>query len=97
MKPVRPHHAPQHAELCLEALARRDLGDRISLGGAFGLLHYHDYRPTGRDRARLAVETHLTRIVQYRPLDAIADSHERENAAQARAWYREELLDALLD
>ena len=230
MKPARPDHAPQHAELCLEALTRRGLGDRISLGGAFGLLHYHDYRPTddvdawwepaateeerqqviaairaaleaegqvrvrtwgdvvsiellrgnkktfsfqiarrsarllpsqpapwidvlldsfsdlvankmvalvergaprdfrdvyslchaglttatdcwrlwrerqeqagadtGRDRARLAVETHLARIVQYRPLDAIADPLQRQAAARARAWYRKELLDALMD
>ena len=230
MEPTRPHHTPKYAELCLEAVTRSDLGDRISIGGAFGLLHYHDYRPTddidawwedaatdgdrqqvidvirdaletvgavrvrtwgdvvsielvrgskkvfsfqiatrsarlraskpapwiavlldsfsdlvankmvalvergaprdfrdvyslcqaglttpaecwslwrrrqeqaGADatgnRARLAVETHLTRIVRYRPLDRIADSQERETAAEARAWYRKELLDALVD
>ena len=50
-----------------------------------------------RDRARLAVETHLTRIVRYRPLETIADREERETAARARAWYRKELLDALMD
>ena len=52
---------------------------------------------TGRARARLAVETHLTRIVRYRPLKAISDPQERETAAHARAWYRKELLDALMD
>ncbi len=230
MEPSRPRHTPEYAELCLGAVTRSDLGDRISIGGAFGLLHYHDYRPTddvdawweaaateddrqrvidaihdalqtvgavrirtwgdvvsielvrgskkifsfqiakrsarlrpskpapwidvlldsfsdlvankmvalvergaprdfrdiynlclaglttpadcwrlwrqrqehaGADaagsRARLAVETHLTRIVRYRPLDNIADSQERETAAEARAWYRKELLDALVD
>ncbi len=230
MKPARPDHTPPYAELCLEALTRASLGDRISLRGAFGLLHYHDYRPTddidawwepaateadrqrvvaairatletegparirtwgdvvsiellrgnkkifsfqiarrsarllppppapgaagpvdsfsdlvankmvalvergaprdfrdvyslcqaglttaadcgrlwrerqeragadtGRDRARLAVETHLTRIVQYRPLDAVADPQQRLDAARARAGYRKELLDALMD
>ena len=52
---------------------------------------------TDRDRARLAVESHLTRIVRYRPLESIADPEERETAARARAWYRKELLDALMD
>ncbi len=60
MEPARPRHTPEHAEFCLESLVRHALGDKISIGGAFGLLHYHD-------RARLAVETHLTRIVRYRP------------------------------
>ena len=230
MEPARPRHTPKYAELCLEAVTRSDLGNRISIGGAFGLLHYHDYRPTddvdawwetaataedrqrvvdvihealetvgavrtrtwgdvvsielvrgnkkifsfqiakrsarlhpskqapwiavlldsfsdlvankmvalvergaprdfrdvyslcqaglttpadcwglwrrrqeraGADvtgnRARLAVETHLTRIVRYRPLDKITDPQARETAAKARAWYRKELLDALVD
>ena len=52
---------------------------------------------TNPDRARLAIETHLTRIVRYRPLDTITDSQERATAAHARSWYRKELLDALMD
>lgn len=229
-RPRRPHHTPEYAELCLEAVTRIDLGNRISLGGAFGLLHYHDYRPTAdvdawweptateedrqqvigairealegvgdvrtrswgdvvsiellrggkkifsfqiakrsarlqpsrpapwpgilldsfpdlvankmvalvergaprdfRDiyslfkaglttvdecwrlwrkrleaagaeadsaRARLAVESHLARIVRYRPLDTITDPQQREIAKGARAWYRKELIDALVD
>ncbi len=221
---------PDHAELCLEALAASDLGRKISLGGAFGLLHYLDYRRThdvdawwhsetseaerarvvevlsqaletvgtvrlrawgevvsvellrgkkkifsfqiaerpvqleasrpapwtdvlldgfsdlvankmvalvergaprdfrdvytvcreglatpaecwrlwrqrqrlaeistdGR-RARLAVETHLSRIVRHRPLERIADPVERRIAERARRWYKTELLDALVD
>ena len=230
MHPTRPRNTPAHAELCLEALANNALGEKISLGGAFGLLHYYDYRQTHdvdawwepaateddrrrvidtvrealgtagdvrvrtwgdvvsiellrgskkvfsfqiarravrlrpsvpapwtgflldsfsdlvankmvalvergaprdfRDiyavcqtglttpaecwrlwrerqtragaeadpgRARLAVETHLARIVRYRPLARIADSEERRTAEHARAWYRKELLDALVD
>ena len=230
MEPSRPQHTPEHAELCLEAVARLNLGDKLSLGGAFGLLHYHDYRPTDdidawwepsategarqqvvgairealetvgkvrtrswgdvvsvelvrgnkkifsfqiarrsarlqpsrpapwpgilldsfpdlvankmvalvergaprdfRDiyslcqagltttgdcwrlwkkrqeaadaetdpkRARLAVESHLARIVRYRPLDTISDSEQRDAARDARAWYREELFDGLMD
>jgi hypothetical protein len=37
---------PDYAEVCLQALAAHGLGGKISLGGAFGLLHYLDYRPT---------------------------------------------------
>jgi len=36
----------RYAELCLEALSARGLGDKLTLGGALGLLHYLDYRPT---------------------------------------------------
>lgn len=46
MRPRRPTHMPDYAEACLQALAANGLGEKISLGGAFGLLHYLDYRPT---------------------------------------------------
>jgi len=46
MQPHRPTHMPDYAEVCLQALAAQGLGEKISLGGAFGLLHYLDYRPT---------------------------------------------------
>ena len=42
----RPSNIPKHADLCLKAISETGLSDRISLGGAFGLLHYLDYRPT---------------------------------------------------
>jgi len=42
----RPKHIPEYAEACLQALATGKLGEKISLGGAFGLLHYLDYRST---------------------------------------------------
>lgn len=46
MQPSRPEHLSEYAQACLQALAGQGLGDRISLGGALGLLHYLDYRPT---------------------------------------------------
>ncbi len=46
MEPRRPTHIPEYAEACLQALAARGLGSKLSLGGALGLLHYLDYRPT---------------------------------------------------
>ena len=42
----RPVHISPYADACLEALAVNGLGNKLSLGGAFGLLHYLDYRPT---------------------------------------------------
>jgi Nucleotidyl transferase AbiEii toxin, Type IV TA system len=44
--PRRPARLPDYAEACLQALAGQGLGETISLGGALGLLHYLDYRPT---------------------------------------------------
>jgi hypothetical protein len=48
-------------------------------------------------RARLAVETHLSRIAQHRPLAGIAEPEERAKAANLRDWFAQEFLDALVD
>lgn len=45
-QPKRPTHIPVYADICLQALADQNLGNKISLGGAFALLHYLDYRST---------------------------------------------------
>jgi hypothetical protein len=45
-EPRKPSHLSPLAERCLEALAARGLGYRISVGGAVGLLHFLDYRST---------------------------------------------------
>lgn len=46
MEPKRPTKLPVYAELCLEALADSGLGQKLSLGGAVGLMHYFEYRLT---------------------------------------------------
>jgi hypothetical protein len=46
LQPHRPTHILHYAETCLQALVASGLNDKISLGRAFGLLHYLDYRPT---------------------------------------------------
>jgi hypothetical protein len=230
VQPRRPTHLSTYADACLQALSVRGLGDCISVGGALGLLHYLDYRPTHdvdawwmpatstqeqekvveaiettlqpfgqvrrrswgdvisielevnaelvfsfqiarrdaqlepsglaswtsvlldsfpdlvaskmvaliergaprdfRDiysvclaglttpaqcwqwwrerqklahsdadfeRARLAVDTHLSRIEQHRPLAQIADTSQRAGAEAVRNWFRQEFLDALVD
>jgi predicted nucleotidyltransferase component of viral defense system len=48
-------------------------------------------------RARLAVETHLARIAQHRPLSEIGDSTKRAEADHVRRWLTEEFLDALTE
>ena len=45
-QPRRPSHLPDHSEVCLRALVDHGLAGHISLGDAFGLLHYLDYRAT---------------------------------------------------
>jgi hypothetical protein len=45
-QPRRPEHLPDYSEMCLQALVDHGLAEKISLGGAFGLLHYYDYRVT---------------------------------------------------
>ncbi len=52
---------------------------------------------TDANRAHLAIETHLTRIAQHRPLEQIADHAQRLAAEQVRSWFRTEFLHALVD
>ena len=46
LQPHRPQQMSEYAEACLLALSAQGLGRKISLGGAFGLAHYYEYRPT---------------------------------------------------
>jgi len=46
MNPQRPRHISPFAEKCLLALASEGLGTKLSLGGAFGLAYYLEYRET---------------------------------------------------
>lgn len=50
-----------------------------------------------RARARLAVETHLARIAQHRPVEGIAEPERRGEAEALRSWFAKEFLDALVD
>jgi len=45
-------------------------------------------------RAQIAIETHLVRISQHRPLAAIADPDQRTEAEALRTWYTERFLHA---
>jgi hypothetical protein len=52
---------------------------------------------TNPERAHLAIETHLARISQHRPLARIGERDMREAAQRVRTWFSTEFLDALLD
>lgn len=44
--PRVPKEVSPFARACINALAVDGLGRYLSIGGAFGLAHYHEYRPT---------------------------------------------------
>ena len=44
--PRQPSHLSPHARACLDALVKAGIAGYISIGGALGLFHYLDYRPT---------------------------------------------------
>jgi hypothetical protein len=46
LKPTTPKLMSEHARACLISLAGRNLGKYISIGGAFGLAYYYEYRST---------------------------------------------------
>ena len=46
IEPKLPKEISPFARSCLDALAEGGLGRHLSIGGAFGLAHYHEYRPT---------------------------------------------------
>ena len=46
IQPQQPSHLSPYARACLDALVKGQLAVHISLGGALGLFHYLDYRPT---------------------------------------------------
>jgi len=46
MKINKPKRIPPHAAACLKALSDSGLGKHMSLGGAFGLSHYYEFRTT---------------------------------------------------
>jgi len=46
IQPHQPSNLSPYTQACLNALVEAGIADRISLGGALGLFHYLDYRPT---------------------------------------------------
>lgn len=44
--PKKPQNLSEYALRCLDALSQSGLANKLSLGGAVGLMHYLEYRPT---------------------------------------------------
>ncbi|MBL7199140.1 MAG: nucleotidyl transferase AbiEii/AbiGii toxin family protein [Anaerolineae bacterium] len=84
MQPSRPTHLSLYAEACLRSLVANELGDRISLGGAFGLLHYLDYRPTHDVDAWWVVSA--TAQERQFVIDTITTTLESFGQVRTRAW-----------
>ena len=80
----RPKHIPEYAEACLQALAASELGANISLGGAFGLLHYLDYRST-RDVDAWWAST-ATAEDRRRVINVLEAALEPFGQVKTRAW-----------
>ena len=51
----------------------------------------------GATRARLSIESHLTRLARLRPLDGIDNAEELQAALSLRQFFAREVLDALVD
>lgn len=80
----RPSELSAYAEACLRALAQRRLGDRLSLGGGQGLLHYVDYRPTHDVDAWWDKET--TPQERDEIIQVIEDALRSWGQVEVRAW-----------
>lgn len=83
-QPRRPQHLPDHSEMCLQALVDHGLAEKISLGGALGLLHYLDYRAT-HDVDAWWTDT-ATEADRRQVLHILEDVLSQTGEVKTRAW-----------
>jgi hypothetical protein len=81
----------------IHALCRADLTTPKECWGLWRRRQRLTGSDTNSDRARLAVQTHLERIAQHRPLEQITDPGKRAEAEVVCAWFGGEFLDALAE
>jgi hypothetical protein len=74
----------QHAEACLQALAEKGLGDKISLGGALGLSYYVEHRPTHDVDARWA--SSAGEDDRRKTVSLLQETLSRYGAVRLRSW-----------
>ena len=82
--PKQPAHLSMYAKVCLEALVDAGLAKLISLGGAFGLFHYHDYRPTHDVDAWWNED--VTEAKKQEVVQVLHSTLERFGSVRVRAW-----------
>ena len=84
MQPTPPVQLPPHTRECFDALAQANCGRFISIGGAFGLAHYFEYRTT-HDVDAWWVEPVTT--TQRRQVTAVLESVLRKHGdVRLREW-----------
>ncbi len=84
LHPRRPSRLTEQAVACLEALARRGLGRKISIGGAVGLSHYCDYRSTHDVDAWWTLEA--SEEDRRRVVEVIQETLQSFGTVRVRAW-----------
>jgi len=84
LQPHRPQQMSEYAKACLLALSAQELGRKISLGGAFGLAHYYEYRPTHDVDAWWMPET--TAEEQQQVVQVLQDALRPLGPVRVRRW-----------
>ncbi|NJN54419.1 MAG: hypothetical protein HC804_06495 [Anaerolineae bacterium] len=84
MQPQPPKQISEYANACLEALVASGLGRTVSLGGAFGLMHYFEYRPTYDVDAWW--HESVTTEEQQQVMQVLVTALERYGRVQVRTW-----------
>jgi hypothetical protein len=82
--PKQPDHLSIYAKVCLEALVEAGLANTISLGGAFGLSHYFDYRPTHDVDAWWIKD--VTEAKKQEVIQILQSTLERFGIVRVRSW-----------
>lgn len=84
LTPKKPSHLSKYAKECLEALVKADVANTISLGGAFGLFHYYDYRPTHDVDAWW--NENVTDVKKQAVVDILQSTLEKYGSVRVRIW-----------
>ena len=84
LTPKKPAHLSKYAKECLEALVKADVANTISLGGAFGLFHYYDYRPTHDVDAWW--NENVTDVKKQAVVDILQSTLEKYGSVRVRIW-----------
>ena len=79
-----PRNVSPYARLCLEAIAAAGLGSGVSIGGAFGLSHYLEYRTTHDVDAWWTDEA--TPDIRKQVVGVVEDAFRGAGMPRTRSW-----------
>jgi hypothetical protein len=80
----RPRQVSEYALVCLQAIAADGLGQHLSLGGAFGLAHYSEYRTT-HDVDAWWIEP-ASQEIRRRVVSVLEEALRRFGSVRTRTW-----------